>query len=108
MNRIIAYTRNNKPHVFRQFISEKKPYSIDLSKLESEVNDSFSTVTWIVDSGSATITNEALASSEATANIEATQEGRQLIKAVCEGATTTHTVYISLKVNDPKCTAKDY
>lgn len=108
MNRIVAYSRDNRPHIFRQFIDETKPYSIDLSKLEAELSDTVSSVTWSVTGGSATIANEALSSSIASADITTNKTGRQLIKAVCEGSTITHTVYISIKVNDPKGTTRGY
>lgn len=108
MKRIIAYTRNNQPHRFRQFIDAKERYSIDLTKLEAETGDTISSVTWIVDSGAATVTGESLTSSVATADITTSQTGRQLIKASCVGSNGNYPIYISIKVNDPKGTTKDY
>lgn len=107
MSNIVAYSRNNKPHIVRQFKGEEKPFSIDLTKVEQDIGTVLS-ATWTVSSGSAVITDEALASSKATANIETNQEGRQLIRVLCESAGSAHIAYISIKVIDPDSTSKDY
>lgn len=108
MNRVIAYSRNNSPHDFRQFVDEVKTFEIDLTKLEAELSDTIATCTWSVVSGNASIANEALASSVATAEITTSKSGNALIKVLCAGANNTHAVYFSVKVIDPRGQTKDY
>lgn len=108
MKRIIAYTRNNQPHRFRQYKGAKERYSIDVSKLEAETGDTISSVTWLVDSGAATITGDTLASSEAYADILTNTEGKTLLKVSCTGTNGSYLVYVIIRVRDPKGMTKDY
>ena len=108
MSNIIAYSRNSRPHVRRQYVGEEHPYSIELSKVETELGDTVASVTWSVVSGKATISDEALSASKATANILTSQTGRQLIKVTCTGSSTSHIEYIEIKVNDPRGMTGDY
>lgn len=105
---IVAYTRNNKTHQARQFVGETKPFVIDLTKIEAELSDTIASCTWSVTSGGATIANEALSASKASANITATQTGKAVVKVLCEGASNAHIVYIVIRSNDPSYSSTDY
>lgn len=108
MTRIVAYSRNGRPHSFRQFKGEAKTYTIDLSRLEAELGETVATTAWEVEVGGVSITNEDLTSSILTADITTSQTGKQLIKLACNTASQTHVIYIAIKVNDPKGMSKDY
>jgi len=107
MTIIIADNRNNSPKEVRQLKGEKKPFTVNYSRLEKQLNDSVSGVAWSAD-GSATISNEALASSVATAEITTGNTGWHLIKVTAILSNSTHISYFKIKVNDPKGSAGDY
>lgn len=75
-------------------------YSIDFSPW-SEENNNINSVTWDVVSGNASLSNEALSSNIATAVINVSQQGRNLIQVKAVGTTSTKVIWLDIFVEDP-------
>lgn len=81
---------------------ESEQVSINLGSWEED-NDSVTSVSWVVDSGSASISNESLESSVASAVITGSSDGRSLIKVTFTTSGNSVLVhYIKVYVRDPE------
>jgi len=79
-------------------------YEVDYSVLVGRLGTTVSTVTWSVESGSATISGETLASGVASALITTGSEDCSLIKleaVLADGQTDVF--FFKIKTEDPKC-----
>lgn len=65
-------------------------------------NGTVTAVTWTLVSGNATISNQALASSVASARIAGTSAGKSLIKIKLTTATNIGITYLEVYVRDPQ------
>lgn len=79
---------------------DKRKYSFDFSPW-AEDNNTISAVTWTVESGSATISAEALSSNVATALITVADTGRSIIKIAADTGTEQYIVWLNVFVRDP-------
>ena len=88
----------------QQYKGEARVRTADWTVMAEKLGTSVSTVTWSVDSGTATITGEALASNVATALITTGSTGCALIKVVAtmaDGQIDNH--YFKINVSEPSC-----
>lgn len=87
-----------------QYKGEAFNYSVDFNVFTGRFSTSVSSVTWSVDSGSATITGEATASNVSSALIATDNTGCAMIKVVATMANTEIDIhFFKIDVNDPKC-----
>jgi len=89
---------------FQQYKGESTNYTIDWSVKVGKLSTSVSSAVWSVDSGNATITNDALSSNIASATIGTGSEGCSSIKVTAtlgDGQIDIH--YFKVKVLDPTC-----
>ncbi len=87
-----------------QYKGEAWTYTIDWTVTAGRLGTSVSSVVWSVDSGSATISGEALASNVASALITTSQSGCAMIKVVAtlaDGQIDIH--YFKVQVSEPNC-----
>lgn len=87
-------------------IGETESVEFDFSPWEAD-NGSVTGVTWTVESGSAAVSGEALASSVASASITTASEGWSLIKITATG-TNVFPIYLRVLCRDPKEFIRDY
>ena len=80
-------------------------FTVDWSVKVGKLSTTVSTAVWTVDSGSATISNEALSSNVASATITTGSEGCALIKVVATYADGQHIDphFFKIKTEDPYC-----
>lgn len=109
MTRKYYITAEENPNIVKdQFnINSKRSYSLDFSPW-AEDNNNLSSVTWTVKTGQASITSETLSSNVVTANIEATQEGRNIIEILADTGTEKYSTYLDLYVRDPNKVNNEY
>ena len=95
-------TANNNPRVFRDvgIKGGAKTYQIDFSAWADDNND-LSTVTWSLESGSASISSISLSSNIASALVTFSDVGRSLIKILADSGTEIYVAYIDVVVKDP-------
>lgn len=89
---------------WKSYSGEAINYSVDYNVLVGRLSTTVTTVTWTVDSGSATISSEVLASGVASALITTGSEGSSLIKlsaALADGQTDVF--FFKIKTLDPNC-----
>ena len=89
---------------FQQYAGESTTYTIDWSVKVGKLSTSVSSAVWAVDSGNATITNDALSSNIASATITTGSEGCSSIKVTAtfgDGQIDIH--YFKVKALDPTC-----
>ena len=88
-----------------QFKGEAFVYTVDFSVFAGRFSTSVSSVTWTVDSGTGTISGEALASNVASALVTTGDTGCAMIKLVATMADNQIDIhFFKVDVNDPKCT----
>ena len=87
---------------FQHYKDESTVYEVDWSVRVGKIGTTVSSVIWSVDSGSATISNEALASNSATAQITTDSSDSSLIKVKATFADSQIDVhFFSVKVDTP-------
>ena len=87
---------------YQHYKDESIVYEVDWSVRVGKIGTTVSSVIWSVDSGSATISNEALSSNSATAQITTDSSDSSLIKVKATFADTQIDVhFFSVKVDTP-------
>ena len=109
MSTEFVVTAKINPGKFADTVSEgdASTYSIDFRPWQSD-NSTITSVTWTVETGTATISNTALSSGIATALITFTQDGLCVISALATTASEKKKVWIEVNVRDLKYPADDY
>ena len=102
MTKTYTITARQNPNSFQdQFnVNGKRSYAFDFSPWVED-NNTVTSVTWSVKTGSAVITNKALSSDKATAQIEATTEGRSIIEILADTGAEKYSAYLDLYARDP-------
>ncbi len=86
------------------YTGESSNYSVDYSVLTGRLSTTVSSVTWSVECGTASISNETLSGSVASALVTTNTEGHSLIKLVAELVDGQKDVfYFKIKTLDPTC-----
>ena len=83
------------------FIDEAQQVQYDFAPWETD-NGTVTAVTWTTKTGQAGISNEALASSKATATITTSNEGKSLIEVKATAGNNTFITYLQVQSKDPK------
>jgi len=83
------------------FADDIKKHSVDFSMWVDD-NATVTSVTWTVESGSASISNESLTSNKSTITVTTTESGFSMLKAVATDGTHSEAVYIRLRARDPQ------
>jgi hypothetical protein len=97
---VIRARDNINSHKDQFNIRGKRTYSFDFTPW-AEDNNTVTSVTWTSKHGQASITGQALASNVATAQIEATEDGRNLIEVLADTGTEKFSAYLDIFVRDP-------
>ena len=84
-----------------QFKGDAKALSVDCSPWKDD-NGTVSTATWSVESGSASISSEALTSNVASCLLTTSSPGTSMIKLVVTDGTHSEAIYIKCKCKDPQ------
>lgn len=102
-------TADNNPRIFKDTDNKDsiKTYEFDFSSWEED-NSAVTSVTWEVQSGQASIGNEALASSVASAQITLSEVGGSVIKITAATGTQTYVTKLDILTKDPNRTVHDY
>lgn len=102
MARNYYITVEEVPNVFKDQmnIKTKRTYNLRYSPW-AETNGDVTTVNWNVINGQASVTGQSLASNLASAQIEATEEGKSLIEVEADTGTDKFIAYIDLYARDP-------
>jgi len=94
-----------KVQSWQAYEGEATNYTVDWSVKAGRLGTTVSSVVWLVDNGSATISNENLTSNVATALITTASEGVSLIKLTAVLADgQTDVFFFKVDANDPKIT----
>ena len=83
------------------YIDETQQVQYDFAPWETD-NGTVTAVTWTTKQGQAGISNEALASSKATATITTSQEGKSQIEVKAVAGNNTFVTYLEVVCKDPK------
>ena len=106
MRRLLVnpHRKDSEIKKFSQTIDSEIPYKVDFSLSATDRGTSVSSITWSSEgSRSVTISNKALASSVASADVSASYSGEALIKCVANYAdSNTETQYIKIMIHDPE------
>lgn len=102
-----ARNPSTNPVNLRVFKSETHPVSVDFSPLADE-NGNFTSATWTVESGTASVSGAAFFSNVATANVSFSDEGTSLIKISATNGTLTKNFFLKIKANSPDFEVMDY
>jgi hypothetical protein len=94
---------------YSQSIDGKPPYQVNFSRVMAERGTSVSSVTWLVESGSATIESETLSNDIASAVISSGTGDISLIKVTATQADGGARVrFLAIKTIDPDSLNDDY
>ena len=102
-------TSENNQQKFRDavFKGSVVTYQFDFSQWAEE-NNTVSTVTWSVESGSATIAGQALSSNVASAQVTLPAVGGNLIKVVADTGTEKYVTFLEILAKDLDEPLDDY
>lgn len=104
-----ALKNSAEPFRIRVAEGETLPFAFDFAPwCEDSGDTTLTTATWTLKSGTATISNKALANNRATANIAFSQSGRVLIELDVTDGTLTKTAHLEALVIDPEVQSDDY
>lgn len=94
---------DDKTRRFSQPIDGSPKYQFDFSRLMAERGTSVSSVAWVTQSGSASISGEALSDNVASANISGGKADESLVKLTATLADgSTRVKYLRIKTIDPE------
>lgn len=88
------------------FKDDIKKHSVDFNMWVDD-NATVTGVTWTVESGQASISNESLTSNKSTITVTTTESGFSMLKAVATDGTHSEAVYIRLRAKDPQTEFRD-
>lgn len=101
---------SNRKHQVRSllmFEGETQTIKYDVSPWETD-NGTVTAVTWTVKSGDASIANETLTSSVATAEITTSNTGKSMIKLTLTAGNNTYITHLHVHTKDPDVITNDY
>lgn len=82
-------------------------YQFDFTPWQED-NDTISTVTWTVESGSAVLSGQALASGVASARVSVPEEGRSFISILATTPTVKKKLWLVVEAKDASISMSDY
>ena len=103
---VVKTNRTQQSRQLFAFKGESQEVQYDFAPWEED-NGSVSSVAWSTESGQAGITNEALASSVASASITTNEAGKSLVKITATAGNNTFVTYLHVMSKDPKLTYHD-
>lgn len=104
--KISARSRKNK-FVDNVSFKDAVTYEIDFSAWEED-NNTITSVTWTVDYGQVSVSNESLSSGVASALLTFTEQGRNLVSVLADTGTEKKQIWLEIYAKDYEYEPNDY